>query len=425
MLATSSSPTFVSLRLRRGSSTVDAPFPAATYRRRRQRPISCSTDLSSPAAPPAHDRTFSFAAGPASLPQRVALKAQTELANCAGVAAGSAAEKVARRKHDLAAAIARAESALRRLMHIPTDYAVLFLPGGVTSFFHAVPLNLCSSTSDAAAYVVTGTWSERAYEAAAPHCRATVAWTGQPYGFDRLPAPAELRPSPGARFVHVCADEPVQGLEFKREYPAPAGQETVLVADMSANFCSKPVDVEKFGMIYAGAQASVGPAGLTVAVVRRGLLGGAQAGTPAMLDLAAHAAGAATLCNSPSPAAIYLCALVFEDLLDRGGLEAVQRRNQAKADVIYDVIDGSGGFYVCHVADRDARSAMNAPFVLARRDLEKKFVAEAHLAGIADLSAHGGAVAVAVGAPPGVAGAQRLAAFMKEFQARHQRPAEA
>ncbi|CAA7399224.1 unnamed protein product [Spirodela intermedia] len=440
MFAVAAAPICKFLRLRWSSAGdglpgMPGPFPSGRRRRRRwvvpesaALRVSCAALCpivpdASPHPPPAHDRVFSFAATPASLPERVAQKARSELLSCRGGGA-TAAEKTTHRKKDLVTAIARAESALRELLLIPPSYAVLFLPGGVASNFAAVPLNLCSSPEDAADYVITGSWSEKAYEEAAGHCSAAVAWTGKAFNFTRIPSPEELRHDPAARFLHICADESVQALEFK-DFPVPAGGDAVLVADMSSNFCSKPLDVSKFGLIYAGAQGNVGPAGLTVAIVRRDLIGKAQPGTPTMLNFASHADGAASLCNSPPAVAIYLCALVFEDLLEQGGLAAAERRNREKAAVIYEAIERSNGFYVCTVEDPAARSAMNVPFMLARRDLERKFVAEAQRAGMAELGAHQGAVAVAIGTPKinglPLAGVERLAAFMRDFRAHHQR----
>ncbi|CAA6662811.1 unnamed protein product [Spirodela intermedia] len=412
MFAVAAAPICKFLRLRWSSAGdglpgMPGPFPSGRRRRRRwvvpesaALRVSCAALCpivpdASPHPPPAHDRVFSFAATPASLPERVAQKARSELLSCRGGGA-TAAEKTTHRKKDLVTAIARAESALRELLLIP--------PATPSSSsrrrrqqLRRRPLNLCSSPEDAADYVITGSWSEKAYEEAAGHCSAADS------------SPEELRQDPAARFLHICADESVQALEFK-DFPVPAGGDAVLVADMSSNFCSKPLDVSKFGLIYAGAQGNVGPAGLTVAIVRRDLIGKAQPGTPTMLNFASHADGAASLCNSPPAVAIYLCAL---------------RRNREKAAVIYEAIERSNGFYVCTVEDPAARSAMNVPFMLARRDLERKFVAEAQRAGMAELGAHQGAVAVAIGTPKinglPLAGVERLAAFMRDFRAHHQR----
>ncbi|CAL9152820.1 unnamed protein product [Musa hybrid cultivar] len=364
----------------------------------------------------ANDRIFNFAAGPATLPESVILKAQAELYNYRG--SGMSIMEMSHRGKEFDAVIKKAESDLRRLLAIPDDdYAVLFLQGGATTHFAAVPLNLCAP-GDAVDYVVTGSWGDKAFKEAQKFCKANLIWSGKSDKYTKIPSFEGLEQNPDAKYLHICANETIHGVEFKN-YPTPSNKDAVLVADMSSNFCSKPVDVSKFGVIYAGAQKNVGPSGVTIVIVRKDLIGNAQSITPVMLDYKIHA-DSASLYNTPPCFAIYICGLVFEDLLEQGGLVEVEKNNTKKAGILYDAIDGSDGFYVCPV-EKSVRSLMNVPFTLQKSDLEKKFIEEAAKEGMVQLKGHrsvGGVRASIYNAMP-LAGVGKLVAFMKDFQARH------
>lgn len=239
------------------------------------------------------------------------------------------------RSKEFLSIIRKAESDLRALLKIPEDYAVLFLQGGASTQFSAVPLNLCTP-DDITDYVVTGSWGDKAFKEAKKYSKANLAVTGKPGKYTAIPPQSEWNLSPGAKYVHICANETIQGVEFK-EYPQVG--EALLVADMSSNFCSKPVDVSKFGLIYAGAQKNVGPSGVTVVIVRKDLLGKSQEQTPVMLDYLT-AAENESLYNTPPCFAIYTAGLVFSDLLEQGGLEEVAKKNEHKAGILYKVKTG-------------------------------------------------------------------------------------
>ncbi|XP_072979684.1 phosphoserine aminotransferase 2, chloroplastic-like [Typha angustifolia] len=379
--------------------------------------ISCAAVTSHPPVSPSisSDRVFNFAAGPATLPESVLLKAQSELYNYRG--SGMSIMEMSHRGKEFDGVIKKAESDLRTLLGISDDYAVLFLQGGATTQFAAVPLNLCKP-EDAADYIVTGSWGDKAFKEGQKYCKANLIWSGKAEKYTKIPPFDSVEQNPDARFLHICGNETIHGVEFK-DYPVPKNKDAILVADMSSNFCSKPVDVSKFGVIYAGAQKNVGPSGVTIVIVRKDLIGNAQPITPVMLDYKIHA-DSASLYNTPPCFAIYICALVFEDLLEQGGLAEIEKKNLKKAGILYDAIDGSGGFYVCPV-ERSVRSLMNVPFTLQKSELEKKFIEEAAKENMLQLKGHrsvGGVRASIYNAMP-FAGVEKLVAFMKDFQARH------
>ncbi|KAM0937151.1 putative phosphoserine transaminase [Dioscorea sansibarensis] len=379
--------------------------------------ISCTAVRFPPATPSiaTKDRLFNFAAGPATLPESVILKAQADLFNYQGC--GMSVMEMSHRGKEFDFIIKKAESDLRSLLSISSDYDVIFLQGGATTQFAAVPLNLCS-LDDSADYVATGSWSDKAFKEAQKFCKAKTIWSGKPDKYTKIPSFDSLEQSPNAKYLHICSNETIHGVEFK-DYPTPLNEKSILVADMSSNFCSKPVDVSKFGVIYAGAQKNVGPSGVTIVIVRKDLMGNSQPITPVMLDFKTQADNA-SLYNTPSCFAVYICGLVFEDLLQQGGLVEVEKKNVRKASILYDAIDGSDGFYVCPV-EKSVRSMMNVPFTLKKSELEKKFIEEAALEGMVQLKGHrsvGGVRASIYNAMP-LAGVEKLVAFMKDFQARH------
>jgi len=307
-----------------------------------------------------------------------------------------------------------AEADLRELLAVPASYKVLFLQGGATGQFSALPMNLTTAGSTVD-YVNTGSWSKKALGEAKRYCKVNVAADESASGYHTVPAPGALRLSPAAAYVHYTPNETIGGVEFG--YIPEVGA-APLVADFSSTFLSRPLDVSRFGVIYAGAQKNVGPAGLCIVIVREELLGKARAGTPLVLDYKALAEDASML-NTPPTFAWYIAGLVLKWIKKQGGLGAMQQRNRAKAEALYAAIDASG-FYHNPVA-KPARSWMNVPFTLARPELDKTFLAEAQAAGLTNLEGHrsvGGMRASLYNAMP-PEGVQALISFMKEFQRRN------
>lgn len=385
--------------------------------------ISCaavaapSAAAATPFAAAGERGVYNFAAGPATLPLAVLQKAQAELVDYRG--SGMSIMEMSHRGKEFDAAIKKAEADLRALLAVPDTHEVLFLQGGASTQFSAVPLNLCASPAAPADFLVSGSWSDKAFKEAKKFSAASLAWSGKDGKYTSLPPLTSISQNPDAAFLHICSNETIHGVEFK-DYPEPTNKNGLLVADMSSNFCSKPVDVSKFGVIYAGAQKNVGPSGVTIAIVRKDLVGKAQPNTPVMLDYKIHADNA-SLYNTPPCFAIYICGLVFEDLLAQGGLAEVEKKNQHKAGILYDAIDASGGYFVCPV-EKSVRSLMNVPFTMAKgADLEKQFIAEAAKENMLQLKGHrsvGGVRASIYNAMP-LSGVEKLVAFMKDFQARN------
>jgi len=310
--------------------------------------------------------------------------------------------------------IAKAEKDLRTLMAIPDNYKVMFLQGGASSQFAALPMNFApeGSTVD---FVVTGAWGAKAAEEAAKYNTVNIAATSKASKFTEIPDQSTWKLTKGGAYVHICANETIGGVEFKSD-PVVDG---VLIADMSSNFCSKPVDVSKYGVIYGGAQKNIGPSGVTIVIAREDLLGKARAMTPTMFDYKIQSDNA-SLYNTPPCFSIYVCGLVFERLLKLGGLGAMEKVNQAKAAKVYDAIESSGGFYKCPV-NPAVRSLMNIPFTMATPELEKDFLKQAESRGLSQLKGHrsvGGIRASVYNAMP-MEGVDALVGLMKEFHAKH------
>jgi phosphoserine aminotransferase len=381
--------------------------------------IKCSTQSQTthqtPLQTQSQERVFNFAAGPATLPENVLLKAQSQLYNWNG--SGMSVMEMSHRGKEFLSIIQKAESDLRTLLQIPSDYSVLFLQGGATTQFAAVPLNLCNP-QDTVDYIVTGSWGDKAFKEAQKYCNPKVIWSGKSEKYTKIPSFDDFEQNPDAKFLHICANETIHGVEFKDvNYPNP--KNGILVADMSSNFCSKPVDVSKFGVIYAGAQKNVGPSGVTIVIIRKDLIGNAQSLTPVMLDYKIHDENN-SLYNTPPCYGIYMCGLVFDDLLKQGGLKEVEKNNKKKAEILFDAIDGSNGFYRCPV-EKSVRSLMNVPFTLEKQELEGEFIKEAAKEKMVQLKGHrsvGGMRASIYNAMP-LAGVEKLVAFMKDFQAKH------
>lgn len=345
------------------------------------------------------------------LPLEVLEQVREELVDWRG--SGMSVMEVSHRSRDFRAVGAHLEALLRELAGIPNGYQVLFLTGGATAQFAAIPLNLASPDSTAD-YLDTGVWSRKAIEEARRYCRVQVAADEAASGYTTVPAAHAIRLTAGAAYVHYTPNETIGGVEFP--YVPDAGS-VPLVADMSSTLLSRPLDVARYGLIYAGAQKNIGPAGLCIVIVREDLLGRARALTPTVLDFQAMAQ-AQSMPNTPPTFVWYVAELVLRWIKARGGLAAMAERNRAKAEALYAAIDASE-FYRNPVA-RSCRSWMNVPFVLAEPRLEERFASEAAAAGLTNLAGHrsvGGLRASLYNAMP-LEGVHALIAFMKEFERR-------
>jgi phosphoserine aminotransferase len=355
-------------------------------------------------------RVYNFAAGPATLPLAVLEQARAELLDWQG--SGASVMELSHRGKAFVAVAAQAEQDLRDLLAIPSHYRVLFVQGGATLQFAAVPLNLAAAGATVD-YLDTGAWSQKAIAEAKRHARVNIVADAKARDYFAIPPASEWRPSEAAAYLHYTPNETISGVEFQFVPQSRAP----LVADMSSTILSRPIEVERFGLIYAGAQKNIGPAGLTVVIVREDLLGRARPELPGVLDYRAIAAENSML-NTPPTFAWYLAGLVFKWLKREGGLEAMAARNRAKSELLYRYIDDSG-FYRNPV-DPAARSWMNVAFRLPDAALEKPFAAEAAAAGLTNLDGHrsvGGMRASLYNAMP-LAGVEALVAFMRDFARR-------
>jgi phosphoserine aminotransferase len=364
------------------------------------------------------DRVVNFSAGPGVLPVSVLEQAQADLVALPGV--GASALEVSHRGAWFSDVIAEAEANLRSLLAIPDTHRVLFLQGGASMQFSMVAWNLLRGSGRRADYVLTGSWGEKALKEGAREGDVRVAWTGKDEGFTRTPGTEELLESvdPAPAYVHVTTNETIQGVEFPDTPIVP--DDVVLVADCSSDILSRPVDVARYGVLYAGAQKNAGPAGLTLAVVRDDVLARIPDGLPTMLDYRTYAEHG-SLYNTPPVFSIYVFLLVTRWLRDEiGGLEAMHERNREKAALVYDLLDELPEFYRGH-AERGSRSLMNVTFRLPSEELEKTFVADASAQGLKELKGHrsvGGIRASIYNAMPRE-GVEQLAAFMRSFAASH------
>jgi phosphoserine aminotransferase len=360
------------------------------------------------------ERIFNFSAGPATLPEPALKKAQQDLFALPGV--GMSVLEISHRSAAFEQIIKEAEDDLRRLLGVPENYKVLFLQGGASLQFSMVPLNVLPKDASAD-YIITGSWGQGAFKEARKHGTVREAGSTADTNFNRLPQPEEIKLDPNAAYLHFTSNETIFGVEFQEE---PVSNGAPLVCDMSSDFISKPIDVTKYGLIYAGAQKNAGPAGATIVIIREDLLERAPAkpeSLPAMLDYK-NMAKNGSMYNTPPCFAIYICGLVFKWALNEvGGLQQVYARNQEKAKILYDAIDTSDGYYRGH-AEKDCRSLMNVTFRLPDEELEKKFIKEATAAGLDGLKGHrsvGGLRASIYNAFP-KAGVVALVDFMKSFQ---------
>jgi phosphoserine aminotransferase len=355
---------------------------------------------------------YNFSAGPAVLPHPVLVRARDELLDWQG--SGMSVMEMSHRGKEFVSIAEQAEADLRELLGISSDYHVLFLQGGATSQFAMVPMNLLRGRPQAD-YVNTGAWSKKAIAEAKRYCSVNVAATSEATKFTTVPSQEEWKLDPAAAYVHYTPNETIGGVEFDW---IPATGDVPLVADMSSTILSRPLDVSRFGLIYAGAQKNIGPAGLTVVIVRKDLVGETLAGTPTMFDYRQHAENGSML-NTPPTYGWYLAGLVFQWLKAQGGLETMAVINERKAAALYAAIDASD-FYHCPV-DVRCRSRMNVPFTLADAALDADFLAGAKAAGLVSLKGHrsvGGMRASIYNAMP-EAGVAALVDFMKEFERTH------
>ncbi len=356
-------------------------------------------------------RVHNFNAGPAGLPLEVLQQAQAELLDFKGT--GMSVMEISHRSKEFEAVIHEAEADLRELLAIPTNYKVMFLQGGATLQFAMAAMNLRPAGASAD-YILTGAWSKKAIEEAQKLGAARVVASSKATNFDRLPAQSALDLDPKAAYLHFTSNETIQGIEYKSEPVAPEG--VPLFCDSSSNFLSRPIDVSKYGLLYAGAQKNIGPAGVVVVILREDLLERVPANLPAMLDYKVLSADG-SLYNTPPCFSIYMVGLVLKWLKGLGGAAAIAQRNQTKARIVYDTIDQSGGYYRGHAQIED-RSLMNITFRLPAEPLEDQFASEAKKNGLVGLKGHrsvGGMRASTYNAVT-LEGAQDLSAFMKEFQ---------
>ena len=352
---------------------------------------------------------YNFSAGPAVLPKEVLQQAQAELPDWHG--SGMSVMEMSHRGKEYMGIHAQAEADLRELMGIPNNYKVLFLQGGAHMQFSMIPLNLLRGKLSAD-YVNTGDWSKKAMKEAQKFCYVNEAASGADRNFSYVPDFKNWKLDKDAAYVHYTTNETIGGVEFDW---VPDTGKVPLVADMSSNILSRPYDVSKFGLIYAGAQKNIGPAGVTVVIVREDLVGHADPRLPTMMDYKTHA-DADSMYNTPPTYGIYMAGLVFQWLKKQGGVAAMEQKNIAKAKVLYDVIDVSNGFYSCPV-NRPDRSRMNVPFKTGDAALDAEFLKQAEARNLLQLKGHklaGGMRASIYNAMP-LAGVQALADFMGEF----------
>jgi phosphoserine aminotransferase len=354
-------------------------------------------------------RSYNFSAGPAMLPTAVIKRAQQEMLEWNG--SGMSVMEMSHRGKDFMSIATKAEKDLRDVMSIPDNYKVLFLQGGASSQFAMIPLNLLGE-KESADYLNTGMWSKKAIAEAKRYCAVNLAADTSDNGFTTVPTQESLNLNPDAAYVHYTPNETIGGVEF--DYIPETG-DAPLVADMSSTILSRPIDVSKFGMIYAGAQKNIGPAGLTIVIIRDDLPGKASENTPAMFNYATHADNG-SMYNTPPTYGWYVAGLVFEWIKEQGGLAALGEINQRKAEKLYAVID-STDFYGSPVA-RNGRSWMNIPFTLADSGLDAAFLSGAAERGLVTLKGHrsvGGMRASIYNAMP-EEGVDALVAYMQEFE---------
>jgi phosphoserine aminotransferase len=376
--------------------------------------VLCSlTRVSDPAAPQ-RTRVVNFSAGPGVLPLPVLEQVQADLLSLPGV--GASALEVSHRSDWFEGVIAETEANLRELLHIGEEHHVLFCQGGATMQFSMVPMNLLRGSGRPADYVITGSWGGKAVREAGTEGVARIAWTNEDQSFVRVPGEEELLGaiSQDSSYVHITTNETIQGVEFPDTPALPEG--VALVADCSSDFLSRPVDVSRYGVLYAGAQKNAGPAGVTVVIVRDDMLRRIPDGLPTLMDYRTYVEHG-SLYNTPPVFSIYVSMLVTRSILNEvGGLDRMAARNSEKAALLYDVIDEFSDFYRGH-AERASRSQMNVTFRLPTPELESRFLEDAAAQGLMELRGHrsiGGIRASIYNAMP-MSAVRQLAAFMRRY----------
>lgn len=356
-------------------------------------------------------RVYNFNAGPAALPLPVLEKAREELLDLGG--SGMSVMEMSHRSKEYAAINEQAEANVRRLMNIPDDYAVLFLQGGASLQFAMVPMNL-RRPGKVADYIDTGSWSSKAIKEAKVTGAVNVVWSGKDENYMRVPKEHELNLTPGAEYVHICSNETIGGIR----YPTFPKTEAPLVADMSSEIMSRVVDVTQFGLIYAGAQKNLGPSGLALVIIRKDLMERCPEDVHIFLRYSTHAEEK-SLYNTPNTWAVYILKLVTEWVESLGGIPAIQKINEKKAQTLYDVLDSSDFWRT--PADKESRSIMNVVWRLPSEELEELFVNEAKKEGMVGLKGHRsvGGLRASIYNAVGQDAVDALVAFMKEFERKH------
>jgi len=357
-------------------------------------------------------RVFNFSAGPAALPESVLRQAADEMLDWHG--SGMSVMEMSHRGKEFIAIHAEAERLLRELLGVPANYKVLFMQGGAMAENAIVPMNMLRGKASAD-YINTGEWSKKSIKEVTKFAKVNVAASSEATNFDRIPARDTWQLDPNAAYVHICSNETIGGVEY---HFTPDVGDVPLVADMSSSIMSRPVDVTKYGLIYGGAQKNIGPAGVTLVIVREDLIGQALPITPSAFDYKQQADNDSML-NTPPTYAIYIAGLVFNWIKAQGGLPGIEARNRAKAKLLYDALDASA-FFSSPVAKAD-RSLMNVPFKLRDASLDEAFLKGAQERSMIQLKGHravGGMRASIYNAMP-IEGVQALVAYMKEFEAAH------
>ena len=355
--------------------------------------------------------TYNFSAGPAVLPKSVMLRAQAEMIDWHD--SGMSVMEMSHRGKHYMSIIEKVESDFRSLFNVPKNYKVLFLQGGAIAQNSMVPLNLLNGKK--ANYVVSGYWSKRSYQDALPFGDMSIAASSESIGYTKAPDLKEWKIDSSASYIHFCSNETIHGVEY---FDLPSIKTIPVVADMSSHILSRPVDISQFGVIYAGAQKNIGPAGLTIVIVRDDLLEVASPLTPSVFNWKTQAENQSMI-NTPTTYSIYMAGLVFEWLIELGGLAAIEKQNIKKAELLYNYIDSSD-FY-SNPIDIKNRSRMNVPFRIQNEDLHASFVTGAENLGMIGLKGHrlvGGIRASIYNAMP-IEGVQALVDYMKDFEKSH------
>ncbi|MDE5916650.1 MAG: 3-phosphoserine/phosphohydroxythreonine transaminase [Oscillospiraceae bacterium] len=354
-------------------------------------------------------RVYNFSAGPAALPEEVLQRAADEMLEYGD--SGQSVMEMSHRSKEYQAIIDSAESLLREIMSIPDNYKVLFLQGGASSQFAMIPLNLM--TTGKADFIVTGQWANKAYQEASRYGDCKIVASSKDKTFSYIPEIDNSEFRPDASYVHICLNNTIYGTRFS---DIPETGNVPLIADMSSCILSEPVDVSKYAMIYAGAQKNMGPAGLTVVIIREDLIGNARETTPTMFNYQIHADNG-SMYNTPPTYGIYILKLVLEWVKSKGGLSAMKEYNEKKAAVLYDFLDSSALFNAT-VQGKD-RSLMNVPFVTGNEELDAKFVSEAKKAGFINIKGHRsvGGMRASIYNAMSMEGVEKLVEFMKKFEA--------